>query len=51
MMDNNAMFSLSYGLFVLSANNEGKDNGCIINTGHYDTEPYHDCSKQTELHP
>ena len=32
MMDNNAMFSLSYGLFVLSANNEGKDNGCIINT-------------------
>ena len=28
----NAMFKLSYGLFVLSANNNGKDNGCIINT-------------------
>lgn len=28
----NAMFKLSYGLFVLSANKEGKDNGCIINT-------------------
>lgn len=27
----NAMFKLSYGLFVLSAN-DGKDNGCIINT-------------------
>ena len=27
----NAMFKLSYGLFVLTAN-DGKDNGCIINT-------------------
>lgn len=27
-----AMFKLSYGLFVLSANENGKDNGCIINT-------------------
>lgn len=27
----NAMFKLSYGLFVLSAN-DGRDNGCIINT-------------------
>lgn len=28
----NAMFKLSYGLVVLSANKDGKDNGCIINT-------------------
>lgn len=27
-----AMFKLSYGLFVLSAKNDQKDNGCIINT-------------------
>ena len=26
------MFKLSYGLFVLTANEKGKDNGCIINT-------------------
>ena len=31
-MDNNAMFKLSYGLFVLTARQDGKDNGCIINT-------------------
>lgn len=31
-MDNNALFKLSYGLFVLTAQQEGKDNGCIINT-------------------
>lgn len=28
----NAMFKLSYGLFVLSARDGEKDNGCIINT-------------------
>lgn len=28
----NAMFKLSYGLFVLTAKQDGKDNGCIINT-------------------
>lgn len=28
----NAMFSLSYGLFVLTARDGAKDNGCIINT-------------------
>ena len=27
-----SFFKLSYGLFVLSANEGGKDNGCIINT-------------------
>ena len=31
-MNNQAMFKLSYGLFVLTANENGKDNGCIINT-------------------
>ena len=28
----NAMFKLSYGLFVLTARDGEKDNGCIINT-------------------
>ena len=27
-----AMYKLSYGLFVLTAQEEQKDNGCIINT-------------------
>ena len=31
-MDKKAMFKLSYGLFVLTARQDGKDNGCIINT-------------------
>ena len=31
-MNENAMFKLSYGLFILSARENGKDNGCIINT-------------------
>lgn len=31
-MDKKAMYKLSYGLFVLTAKEEGKDNGCIINT-------------------
>ncbi|MDD6571403.1 MAG: flavin reductase [Thermoflexaceae bacterium] len=31
-MDNKTMYKLSYGLFVLTANEDGKDNGCIINT-------------------
>jgi flavin reductase (DIM6/NTAB) family NADH-FMN oxidoreductase RutF/rubredoxin len=30
-MDNNAMFKLGYGLYVLTAK-DGKDNGCIVNT-------------------
>ena len=32
LVDPNAMFKLSYGLFVLSAEADGKHNGCIINT-------------------
>ena len=31
-MDNKAFFKLSYGLFVLTARQGDKDNGCIINT-------------------
>ena len=31
-MDNKAMNTLSYGLFVLTAKDGQKDNGCIINT-------------------
>lgn len=31
-MDNKAMYRLSYGLFILTAKEGDKDNGCIINT-------------------
>ena len=31
-VDANAMFKFSYGLFVLTAKDGSKDNGCIINT-------------------
>ena len=31
-MDKKAMYSLTYGLFVLTARSGEKDNGCIINT-------------------
>lgn len=32
LMDNKAMYCLSYGLFVLTAKNDEKMNGCITNT-------------------
>ncbi len=32
-MNNKAMYKLSYGLFVLTAEENGKMNGCITNTG------------------
>ena len=32
MIQNEAMFKFSYGLFVLTAKDGDKDNGCIINT-------------------
>ena len=32
MIRNEAMFKLSYGLFILTATENGEDNGCIINT-------------------
>lgn len=31
-VDNNALFKIGYGLYVLSAKEGAKDNGCIINT-------------------
>ena len=31
-MDTNVLFNIGYGLYVLTANENGKDNGCIINT-------------------
>jgi flavin reductase (DIM6/NTAB) family NADH-FMN oxidoreductase RutF/rubredoxin len=31
-MNQKAMYKLSYGLFVITANRDGKDNGCITNT-------------------
>lgn len=31
-MDTKALFKIGYGLYVLTANEAGKDNGCIINT-------------------
>lgn len=38
MMDKTALFKFSYGLFVLTARQDGKDNGCIINTAGQLTE-------------
>jgi len=39
-MNKAAMYKLSYGLFVLSAREGGKDNACIINTaGQVTSEP------------
>jgi len=31
-VDQKTMFNLSYGLFILTAKDDNKDNGCIINT-------------------
>lgn len=31
-MDTSALFKIGYGLYVLSANEQGKDNACIVNT-------------------
>ncbi len=31
-MNANALFKIGYGLFILTANEDGFDNGCIINT-------------------
>ena len=28
----NPMFNIPYGLYVVTTNSEGKDNGCISNT-------------------
>ena len=31
-MDQKAFYNLTYGLFLLTAQEGGRDNGCIINT-------------------
>jgi len=31
-MDTKALYNMTYGLFLLTAKEDGKDNGCIINT-------------------
>ena len=31
-MDTKALFKIGYGLYVLTVHENGKDNGCIINT-------------------
>ncbi len=31
-MDSKALYNLSYGVYLLTANDGGRDNGCIINT-------------------
>lgn len=31
-MNKKALYNLTYGVYLLSANSDGKDNGCIINT-------------------
>ena len=31
-MDKKAMYKLTYGLFILTAREGEKDNGCIVNT-------------------
>ena len=31
-MDQKALFQITYGLYLLTAQENGKDNGCIINT-------------------
>ena len=32
LMNEKAMYKLSYGLFVLTSCENGRDNGCIVNT-------------------
>ncbi len=40
MMNSKAMYDLTYGLFVITAARDGKDNGCITNTvGQVTAEP------------
>ena len=31
-MNTSALFKIGYGLYVLTANEQGKDNGCVVNT-------------------
>lgn len=40
-LDNQALFKLTYGMHVLCARQDGKDNGCIINTAMQVTDTPH----------
>ena len=31
-MNTSALFKIGYGLYILTANEQGKDNGCVVNT-------------------
>ena len=31
-MNDKAMFKIGYGLYILTASENGRDNGCIVNT-------------------
>ena len=31
-MDTNALFKIGYGLYIITVNEQGKDNGCIVNS-------------------
>lgn len=54
LVDPSALFKISYGLFVLTAREDGKDNGCIINTAAQVTDTPHRISitvnKQNHTH-
>ena len=32
MMNQNALFQIGYGLYMVAVNENGKDNACIVNT-------------------
>ena len=46
MKNKSTMFQLTYGLFVLSARDGEKDNGCIVNT----VEQVTDSPNRIQLH-
>ena len=48
-MDKKAMYKLSYGLFVLTAREEEKDNGCIINTAIQAASDFEKVIKKAEV--
>ena len=49
-MNGKAMYNLTYGLFVLTSKDGGKDNGCIVNTvSQVTTEPNRICVAVNKL--
>ena len=49
-MDSKAMYNLTYGLFILTAKDGAKDNGCIVNTvSQVTTEPNRICVAVNKL--